>query len=221
MRPTNGTPTPNKTPSSHHQVSEPLSCFGVPVSVFCTNQTPLFYSFGKCTKITNNALRLFALILHLFLTWQQSPISLGRSISYPPCTHHYDNHSQFIPSLEVLTSPVTFPFRNTYDCRQAAQIYFDLGPLNPHHLFSATAHQHVYVKPIMVWLRLPFCRQSTPLFQKGSGTLDSPSPYKGLSLGGTMRDIIFHRCNRSSWNSTTTKAFMTQWYCTLQPLHFD
>ena len=69
MRPTNGTTTPRKTPSSHHQVSDPLSCFGVPVSVFCTNQTPLFYSFGKCTKITNNALHLFALIFHFFLPW--------------------------------------------------------------------------------------------------------------------------------------------------------
>ena len=64
-------------------MSDPLPCFGVPISVFCTNQTPLFYSFVKCTKTANDALHHFALIFHIFLPWQQSPISLGRIISPP------------------------------------------------------------------------------------------------------------------------------------------
>ena len=66
-----------------------------------------------------------------------------------------------------------------------------------------------------------FLSTSTPIFQKGSGTLDYPSPCKGVSSGGTMGDIIVHRCHRSSWQSTTTKYFMSRWYHTLQPLHFD
>ena len=36
-----------------------------------------------------------------------------------------------------------------------------------------------------------------------------------------MGDIIFHKFHRSSWHSTTKKAFMSWWYRTLQPLHFD
>ena len=83
MRPTNGTPTPSKTSSSHHQVSDPISCFGVPVFVFCTNQNPLFYSFGKCTKTADDALHHFALIFHLF-SHGNSPPSPLVEVFYPP-----------------------------------------------------------------------------------------------------------------------------------------
>ena len=108
MRPTNGTPNPHQNTILTPEVSDPLPCFGVPVSVFCTNQTPLFYSFGKCTKTANDSLRHFTLIFHLF-SHGSSPPSPLVEVFHPPCTHHYDNHSWFTPTLEVLPTPRIFP----------------------------------------------------------------------------------------------------------------
>ena len=72
-------------------VSDPLSCFGVPISMFCTNQTPLFYSFGKCTKTINDVLHHFSLIFHLF--------SHGRSPSFPLVEVFHSRHACTIPTF--------------------------------------------------------------------------------------------------------------------------
>ena len=128
--------------------------------------------------------------ISLFLPWQQSPISLGRSIPPPPCTHHYDNHSQFTPTQEVLSTPGIFPSEITMTVVKLLNytstsghwipiIRFEspltnMPMLNPPHpgprsLISATSRS----------IEASFLSTSTPIFQKGSGALDHLSPYKG------------------------------------------
>ena len=124
MRPTNFPPRLEKH-LPHIITERTLSHFGAPIYVFCTNQTPLFYSFGKCRKTAKGA--LCPPPTHsFFLPWHKSLVTLGWSITLTPKSH-YDIHNQFIPTLEVLPTPGLSPSKISYDCSQDAFYTPNLG----------------------------------------------------------------------------------------------
>lgn len=80
-------PYPRQNTALTLSVSDRLSCFGVPLSMFCINQTPLFYSFHKCKKTANDALHHFALIFHLLSHGSIPPSPLVEVFQLPhACT---------------------------------------------------------------------------------------------------------------------------------------